>query len=74
MSTSRPANGYALVKHIQQQSNNLLQVEEGSLYPAAAAQGGPCGLKNLINLTYTPAAQYNGNERRQLQLERRFAN
>jgi transcriptional regulator len=30
----RPAHGYALVKHIQQRSNNLLQVEEGSLYPA----------------------------------------
>jgi PadR family transcriptional regulator, regulatory protein PadR len=30
----RPAHGYALVLHIQQRSNNLLQVEEGSLYPA----------------------------------------
>jgi len=30
----QPAHGYALVQHIQQQSNNLLQVEEGSLYPA----------------------------------------
>jgi transcriptional regulator len=29
-----PAHGYALVQHIQQRSNNLLQVEEGSLYPA----------------------------------------
>jgi PadR family transcriptional regulator, regulatory protein PadR len=29
-----PAHGYALVPHIQQRSNNLLQVEEGSLYPA----------------------------------------
>jgi PadR family transcriptional regulator PadR len=28
-----PAHGYALVQHIQQRSNNLLQVEEGSLYP-----------------------------------------
>ena len=27
-------HGYALVQHIQQRSNNLLQVEEGSLYPA----------------------------------------
>jgi DNA-binding PadR family transcriptional regulator len=27
-------HGYALVKHIQQVSDNLLQVEEGSLYPA----------------------------------------
>ena len=30
----RPAHGYALVQHIQQRSKNLLQVEEGSLYPA----------------------------------------
>ncbi|MGA7316179.1 MAG: PadR family transcriptional regulator [Silvibacterium sp.] len=28
------AHGYALVQHIQQRSNNMLQVEEGSLYPA----------------------------------------
>lgn len=30
----QPAHGYALVQHIQLRSNNLLQVEEGSLYPA----------------------------------------
>ncbi len=30
----QPAHGYALVQHIQQRSGNLLQVEEGSLYPA----------------------------------------
>ena len=30
----QPAHGYALVQHIQERSNNLLQVEEGSLYPA----------------------------------------
>src|SRR5215813_12646180 len=30
----QPAHGYALVQHILQRSNNLLQVEEGSLYPA----------------------------------------
>ena len=30
----QPAHGYALVQHIPQRSNNLLQVEEGSLYPA----------------------------------------
>jgi len=28
------AHGYALVQHIQLRSKNLLQVEEGSLYPA----------------------------------------
>ena len=30
----QPAHGYALVQHIQERSDNLLQVEEGSLYPA----------------------------------------
>src|ERR1700728_4221631 len=30
----QPTHGYALVQHIQQRSSNLLQVEEGSLYPA----------------------------------------
>ena len=29
-----PMHGYALVQRIRQASNNLLQVEEGSLYPA----------------------------------------
>ena len=29
-----PLHGYALVQRIQQGSRNLLQVEEGSLYPA----------------------------------------
>jgi transcriptional regulator len=30
----KPMHGYALVQHIKEQSNDLLQVEEGSLYPA----------------------------------------
>jgi PadR family transcriptional regulator PadR len=30
----QPAHGYSLVQHIQQRSNNMLQAEEGSLYPA----------------------------------------
>jgi PadR family transcriptional regulator, regulatory protein PadR len=30
----RPMHGYALAKHIKQVSDNLLQIEEGSLYPA----------------------------------------
>jgi PadR family transcriptional regulator PadR len=30
----KPMHGYALVKHIRQISDDLLQVEEGSLYPA----------------------------------------
>jgi transcriptional regulator len=31
---AEPLHGYALVRRIQALSNNLLQVEEGSLYPA----------------------------------------
>jgi transcriptional regulator len=30
----KPMHGYALAKHIKQVSKDLLQVEEGSLYPA----------------------------------------
>ena len=30
----QPMHGYSLVQHIKQRSNELLQVEEGSLYPA----------------------------------------
>ena len=30
----RPSHGYALVQHIKQTSHDLLQIEEGSLYPA----------------------------------------
>jgi transcriptional regulator len=31
---SKPMHGYALVKHLKQVSDDLLRVEEGSLYPA----------------------------------------
>ena len=31
---SKPLHGYALAQHIKQTSDDLLQVEEGSLYPA----------------------------------------
>ena len=30
----KPMHGYALAKHIKQVSDSLLQIEEGSLYPA----------------------------------------
>jgi PadR family transcriptional regulator, regulatory protein PadR len=30
----QPMHGYALVQHIKRNSNDLLQIEEGSLYPA----------------------------------------
>src|SRR5215471_6315926 len=32
--TRGPLHGYAIAQHIQQVSQDLLQVEEGSLYPA----------------------------------------
>ena len=31
---TQPMHGYALVQHIKARSNELLEVEEGSLYPA----------------------------------------
>ena len=60
----QPMHGYALVKHIKQASDNLLQVEEGSLYPAlqrmlkegwvdakagASAKGRPTRIYRLTN-------------------------
>ena len=30
----QPLHGYALTQHIKRTSNDLLQIEEGSLYPA----------------------------------------
>jgi PadR family transcriptional regulator PadR len=30
----QPLHGYALVQHIKRASNDLLEIEEGSLYPA----------------------------------------
>ena len=30
----KPMHGYALTQHIKEVSNDLLQIEEGSLYPA----------------------------------------
>jgi len=30
----QPSHGYALVQHIKRTSDDLLQIEEGSLYPA----------------------------------------
>ena len=34
---SGPSHGHAIAKHIQRTSEDLLQVETGSLYPAAAS-------------------------------------
>ena len=30
----QPSHGYALIQHIKQTSHDLLQIDEGSLYPA----------------------------------------
>jgi hypothetical protein len=35
-----PAHGHAIAKHIQRTSEDLLQVETGSLYPGAPSSGG----------------------------------
>jgi transcriptional regulator len=32
--TAQPMHGYGIAQHIQRLSNDVLQVEEGSLYPA----------------------------------------
>jgi PadR family transcriptional regulator PadR len=59
----QPAHGYALVQHIQQRSNNLLQVEEGSLYPAlqrllkadlVKAKWGVSATNRRVGLTRSP--------------------
>src|SRR5438874_624059 len=34
LATRQPLHGYAIVTHIQQVSDEVLRVEEGSLYPA----------------------------------------
>src|ERR1700710_201921 len=48
----QPMHGYALVQHIKQRSNELLQVEEGSLYPALQRM-----LKdNLVRAQWEPSA------------------
>src|ERR1700723_4674223 len=61
----QPAHGYALVQHIQQRSNNLLQVEEGSLYPAlqrllksklVKAEGGVSSTNRRVRTYQTPAS------------------
>jgi hypothetical protein len=38
----QPMHGYALVQHIKERSNHVLQVEEGSLYPALPSKGELC--------------------------------
>jgi len=45
----RPMHGYALVKHIKNVSDNLLQVEEGSLYPlCSGCCGGAAGIGDRV--------------------------
>lgn len=69
----KPLHGYAIAKQIQTDSNHLLQVEEGSLYPAlqrilrqgwATAEWVPAGPKRRARVyQITPAG------RRQLETE-----
>jgi len=53
----KPMHGYALVKHIKEVSENLLQVEEGSLYPASeAVEGRSAGIGDWSLCERTPNA------------------
>src|SRR3984893_9888037 len=72
----RPMHGYALVKHIKQVSDDLLQVEEGSLYPALqrmlregwleseagmSAKGRPTRIYRLTDAGIQPLEQEGGS-------------
>jgi PadR family transcriptional regulator, regulatory protein PadR len=69
----RPLHGYAIAQHIQQTSDELLQIEEGTLYPAlqrllregwVAAEWGVSRTNRRVRIyKITPAG------RKQLQLE-----
>src|ERR1700723_2476473 len=77
----QPAHGYALVQHIQQRSNNLLQVEEGSLYPAlqrllkdklVKAEWGISSTNRRVRTSPFPAAGLRPLEREISSFERMF--
>ena len=54
--SQEPRHGYALVQHIKRTSNDLLQVEEGSLYPALAAHAaGGLGQGSMGHVRQRPA-------------------
>jgi PadR family transcriptional regulator len=47
-----PLHGYALVQHIKRASNDLLQVEEGSLYPGSPRATGSCRSSSETRATH----------------------
>src|SRR3989449_11537606 len=69
----QPSHGYALVQHIRRTSKDLLQVEEGSLYPAlqrmlkaglvkARWEGSPTGRRVRTYELTGPGAKNPGRE------------
>ena len=54
---SKPMHGYALVKHIKQVSDDLLQVEEGSLPTAFPSTGSRSSGTSPINISESDAEQ-----------------
>jgi len=77
----QPAHGYALVQHIQQRSKNLLQVEEGSLYPAlqrllrdklVKAEWGISATNRRVRIYQITAAGMKRLEREKSSFERMF--
>ena len=61
----QPQHGYALAQHIKRMSNDLLQIEEGTLYPAlqrslqaglVKAEWGASGTKRKIRIYRVTAA------------------
>src|ERR1700749_2650424 len=77
----QPAHGYALVQHIQQRSRNLLQVEEGSLYPAlqrllktrlVKAEGGVPPPNRRVRTYQIPPAGLRRLEQQRSSFERMF--
>jgi PadR family transcriptional regulator, regulatory protein PadR len=78
----KPMHGYALVRHIQEISGDLLQVEEGSLYPALQRMLREGWLESEVGTSakgrptriYRPtAAGIRHLEREKVSLERMFA-
>jgi len=63
----QPLHGYALAQHIKRTSNDLLQIEEGSLYPALQRLQRGVGEGGMGCVFYKPAranlqAHGKGNE------------
>ena len=50
-----PNHGFAIARRIQQVSNEVLKVEEGSLYPALHRQAERLGFADLLSVADEPA-------------------